>query len=179
LGRVLGAAVATSLVAALVAPTVGTAANRTIRSRAGLVTSVGPLKPTDAGVSRLTTLFGRPTAIVPQPNSCTVRFSQARITVVLANFLGGSACQSGPVQSAVVNGRAWHTQRGLRVGDRIARLKSLYPQARFRDGAWQLETAPLLGLTVATLRASVAGGRVSRIRASLSGRRVTRSFRAR
>jgi hypothetical protein len=167
---VLVATVAAVLLAALIAPAVAPAADRVIRSRAGLITSVGPLKPTDTGVSRLTTLFGTPTTVVPRGNGCTVRFSAARITVTLANFGGGgTACDAGRAQFATVNGRAWRTLRGLRVGDPISRMKRLYRQARFRDGRWALLTAPLFGLSVATLEASVADGRVSRLRAYLGG----------
>jgi len=159
-----------SLVVALATPAAAPAADRVIRSQAGLVSSVGPLKPTDAGVARLTTLFGRRTAVVAKGNGCTVRFSRAHITVVLANFGGGgSACQVGRAQRATVNGREWRTQRGLRVGDRSVRMKRLYPGARRRHGRWELQTAPLFGLTVATLEAVVARGRVARMLTYLGG----------
>ena len=166
----LTATVALGFLVALIEPAVAPAADRVIRTRAGLVTSVGPLRPTDAGVSRLKTLFGAATAVVQRGNSCIVRFSRTRITITLANFgADGSACDAGRAQSAVVNGRAWRTQRGLRVEDRFSRMRQLYPGSRRRNGRWQLQTAPLFGLTVATLEVSVAGGRVSRIQAYLGG----------
>ena len=121
-------------------------------------------------MSRLTALFGKPTSAVGRGNGCTVRFATARITVTLANFGGGgTACDVGRAQSATVNGRAWRTQRGLRVGDSVSRMKALYRQARVRNGRWALQTAPLFGLTVATLEANVVSGRVSRLRAYLGG----------
>jgi len=163
------AAISATLVAVLIAPAVASAADRVIRSRASLVTSVGPLKPTDTGVTRLTTLFGRATAVVPRGNGCVVRFSRAHITVTLANFGGGDACDAGRAQSARVDGREWRTQRGLRVGDRVSRIKRLYSRARFRRGRWELQAAPLFGLSVVTLDASVADGRVRRIQAYLGG----------
>jgi hypothetical protein len=168
--QVLAATLAASLLAVLIAPAAAPAADRVIRSRAGVITSVGPLRPSDAGVSRLTTLFGRPTAAVGRGNGCTVRFSAAHITVTLANFGGGgTACDAGHAQSATLDGRAWRTQRGLRVGDGISRMKRLYRQARVRNGRWELLSAPMFNTTVATLEAYVANGRVSRLRAYLGG----------
>jgi hypothetical protein len=58
--------------------------------------------------------------------------------------------------------------RGLRVGDGVARLRSLYPRARLRDAppeapTWVLVTAPGDGGPHDVLTATVRAGRITGI----------------
>ena len=48
----------------------------------------------------------------------------------------------GVLQTATVLKRKIQTQGGLRVGDSVARLKELHPEAYFQDGCFWLATAP-------------------------------------
>jgi hypothetical protein len=57
--------------------------------------------------------------------------------------------------SALVH--TWTTRLGLRLGDRVARLRRLYPRARRFHGTYRLE---------AGLRAVAADGRVAAFRVS-------------
>ena len=76
----------------------------------------------------------------------------------------------GPFVVATVTGRAWRTAKGLRVGRPVARLRQLYPAARFHTGfaperGWWLvprrRCAEVGGGLFPGLLARVRSGRVS------------------
>jgi hypothetical protein len=74
----------------------------------------------------------------------------------------GRSPKTGYFSSAVMTGARWSTNKGLRNGDTLARLKQLYPRARRHDESWWLVPR----FTAATgsypgLSAMVSGGRVS------------------
>jgi hypothetical protein len=79
------------------------------------------------------------------------------------------SAQGGRFGAAVVTGRRWRTSLGLRIGDPVARLRRLYPRARFHDdpfyGAawWLVVRTSVIGDThdYPGLRARVRNGRVS------------------
>jgi hypothetical protein len=57
---------------------------------------------------------------------------------------GHNACMapaSAYVDTLLLTGDSWRTERGLRVGDRVDRLHDLYPRASLRQGQWWLEVA--------------------------------------
>ena len=81
---------------------------------------------------------------------------------------GGSACKPdlGRAQVArVLRDERWHTARGLHVGDRLRRLKRLYPSVRRHGRAYWLVTGRnVFGprpSRYAVLAATVQSGRVS------------------
>ena len=80
-------------------------------------------------------LFGAPsTSRVTAPQACLQSWKGARLAVHFFTF-EGKPCTQGVALVVTVTGRAaWRTAKGLRVGDTAARLRSLYPQARFRNG---------------------------------------------
>lgn len=83
--------------------------------------------------------FGRPTSRgtdAPGSNLCTVRWRDLGVDVGFASRPG--ACRPGNLRDAAwygasVHSRRWSTNRRLRIGDNVARLRRLYPRARFRD----------------------------------------------
>lgn len=53
----------------------------------------------------------------------------------------------------------WHTQRGLHVGDSLARLRHLYPKAHHDPDVWYIDERP----EVVFMRAQIEHGRVDMI----------------
>jgi hypothetical protein len=87
--------------------------------------------------------FGRPssrsTENPERSNLCTVRWRRLGLEMGFANAppdpcrlarLGNAAWYGATVYS-----RRWQTERGLRVGDSVARLRDLYPNARFSENS--------------------------------------------
>lgn len=83
--------------------------------------------------------LGEPTSVSSDRQPCTARWSQLGIRILFTSFGVETECTDANAQRAVIKGRAgrrsWRTQRGLRVGDRFARLKRLYPYAHQKPGA--------------------------------------------
>jgi hypothetical protein len=70
---------------------------------------------------------------------------------VTADFGGGPPCApTTPIQHLEISSRRWSTERGLRVGDSLDRVRELYPELRrFSDlfgpaPAWRYEWALVL-----------------------------------
>ncbi len=68
-----------------------------------------------------------------------------------ADFGGGPACApTTPIQHLEIFSRRWTTERGLRVGDSLDRVRALYPELRrfpdlFGPGpAWRYDLALVL-----------------------------------
>jgi hypothetical protein len=57
------------------------------------------------------------------------------VHIVTADFGGGPPCANRtPVQQIVITGRQWVTERGLKIGDSLDRVRGLYPELkRFSD----------------------------------------------
>jgi hypothetical protein len=70
--------------------------------------------------------------------SCTVAWPRIGLTLHFG-VIGTdptNPCTGGHLLTATVTSRgAWRTAVGLRVGDRVTRLRSLYPRAVFNGGA--------------------------------------------
>ena len=84
--------------------------------------------------------LGEPTRVVnPDSPTCSATWRSLSLVIHFTSFGGGDSCSDGLAQSAVIRGpaarKSWRTQRGLRVGDRLARLERLYPNARKKPGA--------------------------------------------
>jgi hypothetical protein len=92
--------------------------------------SAGPLGLAQTTVTEAVERFGRPeTQVAKPPYSCVLHWPRLRLTVDFLAF-EGKACASGVAVVATVTGRtAWRTAVGLRVGDSLPRLRSLYPRA--------------------------------------------------
>jgi hypothetical protein len=89
------------------------------------------------------------------------------LTITFANFVGQDPCGSdqGPdtsrLLSATMRGRRWRTPRGLQIGNEIARIHQLYPQAqRHGSSYWLLAKRSQYGNMEASLAAIVWGGHI-------------------
>ena len=118
--------------------------------------------------------FGRPTTIKPtSDSSCTSTWRPIKLTLFTYNLGGQDACspQFGHFGRATMRGPAWRTTKGLRVGDPVARVRRLYPRARFHRGQrffwpagyWLVERKERFGTggTYPGLLAEIRGGRVT------------------
>jgi len=118
--------------------------------------------------------FGRPNGRRVQSggNACRVRWRRLGLIIQFANFgIAGrerTACDAdvGLAQNATIKGRRvrrWRTGRGLRGGDRRARLEDLYPDAEQHGRRWWIVSADSpfgTGGRYAILAAGVTRGRV-------------------
>jgi hypothetical protein len=102
-------------------------------------------------------VFGSPTSRVSRAlKGCYVTWGRIGIR---ARY--GGTCRSPLfLMTASVTARGWQTRRGLRIGDRVARVRALYPGARGQP----LATGGLrFDISGPALRVIVKGGRVVRL----------------
>lgn len=84
----------------------------------------GGVAPTRASAIKA---YGEPDAV--NAAGCMNKWLKLRIRIVTSDFGGGDACGSeGGVQHVEILSRAWRTERGLRVGDSLSRVRKLYPK---------------------------------------------------
>ena len=133
----------------------------------GRVLAIGDFKPArDPTLGAAIDAYGEPSfQRRPAPESCKVGWHALGVKVLFANFGGGSACREdlGRAQTARAFGARWRTAKGLQVGQRLARLRRLYPSATQHGRTWWLVTAvSLFGEThrYPVLSATVRGGTV-------------------
>jgi hypothetical protein len=110
---------------------------------------------------------------------CNVRWASIGLTVHFANYGGEDACthHGGLANDAVIAGpgaRRWSTVPGLRVGNRVERLRRLYPAATRHGRSWWLVTATTHiacdapeGCPYGVLRASMRHHRVDAFRVAI------------
>lgn len=84
--------------------------------------------------------LGQPSHVKnPDIPGCLATWKRLGLKIQFESFGIASDCNEGKAQAAVVKGRrgrvSWRTQRGLRVGDGVEKLKRLYPNARRKPGA--------------------------------------------
>ena len=138
LALVLGAVVVESVVAASTA-----AAARTIKAEPGrywAVTYLGGWHVrAHAEYGKAVFALGEPSVVVGSGVPCTAYWHHLGLRILFSSFGGATSCSDAKAQRAIVKGpvgrRVWRTQRGLRVGDSLARLGRLYPDARRKPGA--------------------------------------------
>jgi hypothetical protein len=77
--------------------------------------------------------YGKPDGKSPQ--GCPNKWKTLGVRMITADFGGGPACApTTPVQQLVITGRQWSTERGLKIGDSLDRVRELYPELeRFND----------------------------------------------
>jgi hypothetical protein len=120
--------------------------------------------------------YGKPDGKSPQ--GCPNKWKALGVRIVTADFSGGRPCAATtPVQQIVITGRQWSTERGLKIGDSLDRVRELYPELkRFndlygKDKLWRYQWALVL-------EESDVGGPpnlIDRLSAVIRGRTV-RSF---
>jgi len=98
-------------------------------------------------------IFGPPSSR-HGPSDCGVQWSRYKLKIAFANFSGGQPCKFGQVLKRA-DSHKWQTDRHLRVGQPLARLHKLYPDAhRHGDTFWlRAATSPITGARYAVLAA--------------------------
>jgi len=96
--------------------------------------------------------LGAPSSVEnPDIPGCAATWAGLGLRIQFESFGIASSCDDGRAQAAVVkgpNGRlSWRTQRGLRVGDSLRKLRRLYPNARRKPSARVIvyQENPILG----------------------------------
>jgi len=170
------APIALAGVLAVLSAAPASAATRTIRWNTKAITHIGSLRTTGGPtIARATQAFGRPSSTrLQQKVLCVVDWTKIGLRVHFVYLglpaPGKTTCTPsvGLVQSVTIRGSSFRTERGLRIGDTTARLRSLYPGARFKQGSWWLASRPAViggapGQLEPYVRANVTGGKVTRL----------------
>jgi hypothetical protein len=66
---------------------------------------------------------------------CRAVWRPLGLTLTFLDLSNGAPCSRGALVIAIATAVQWHTTKGLRVGDSVARLRTLYPGATFFRGA--------------------------------------------
>lgn len=121
-------------------------------------------------LARATSAFGRPDATRRvSRDECRAVWRRIGLTLVYVDLSGGNPCRVGVMLVATATSTRWRTDRGLRIGDRAARIRAVYPRARLVAAApyagWWLikrHTCPTTGSQAYPgLRARTSAHRVS------------------
>ena len=134
----------------------------------GQVVAIGDFKPArDPRLAAAIRAWGDPSGKSGGGDFCKVRWGALGIRFSFQNFGAVDSCQPrhGRAQKGVVSGdRPWRTGRGLRLGDRIDKLKRLYPRSRRSRRGFPLVRAVSPFGTIT--RYTVLGARISQGRVS-------------
>jgi hypothetical protein len=175
--RVMFSAMAVSaglvIAAAAVTPASAATDQRIVVTKKGVVRSVGGFDPQhgDPSTAAANSIFGLGTVRTESDDLCIVDYSVVGLTISFADFgaPGVGACDpsAGKAQVLTATGPAWRTDRGLTIGDRLRKLKRLYPERRLRKGRYELiGKKSLIGPSghQTVLSAFLRGHRVSALR---------------
>jgi hypothetical protein len=98
--------------------------------------------------------FGAPTSRKAEGPSCLMYWARLKLAIRFLDF-ERRPCKNGVAAAITVTSREhWRTAVGLRVGDRVARLWRLYPQASRQIGTY----TPYAGYWLVTRRACAEVG---------------------
>jgi hypothetical protein len=93
-----------------------------------------------AKLARARSVFGRPTSTRRiGRDECRAVWRRIALTLAFVDLSGGNPCRVGALLVATATSSRWRTDRGLRVGDPVSRIRALYPGAR------HFATAPYAG----------------------------------
>jgi hypothetical protein len=134
----------------------------------GKVRAIGDFKPQrDPTLGAAISVFGQPTRIVRTSNaSCRVLYSAIGLRFMFVNLGGGGPCDPAftKAQNVRAFGPRWRTGKGLQIGDRLRRLRSIYPRAtRHGRSWWLIKGINIFGIggnPYPVLRATMKNGRV-------------------
>jgi hypothetical protein len=113
------------------------------------VVRVGGFETSEPTVSAARATFGAPTGFSDARsggNTCVVGWRALGLSIVFGDLSGANdACGDGGLaDTVVIKGAAgadrFQTNKGLRVGQTIARLRTLYPRASRHGSSWWLAT---------------------------------------
>jgi hypothetical protein len=133
----------------------------------GVVRAIGDFRPArNPRLGAAIRAYGPTTSRRGGGEICRVRWANIGVRITFQNFGGADSCEpsGGRAQKAVVDDDRWRTGKGLRIGNRIARLRRLYPDAKRTSRGFRLVEGILpFGepRRYAVLGARVSGGRVS------------------
>jgi hypothetical protein len=95
-------------------------------------------------------------------DECTVVWAALGIQSTFSHSYDNPCALSGCHLETAITGRQWKTDRGLRVGDSLPRLRKLYPRAKvFLGKRWTLITRSFGGTRVPTLLATLDANRIT------------------
>jgi hypothetical protein len=91
---------------------------------------------TDGTLGGAISAFGTPKLDRGSDVTCRATWVRHALTIDFYNLGGGDPCSRrfGFFGRAIMRGDHWRTSKGLRLGDPVARLRRLYPTARFHIG---------------------------------------------
>lgn len=139
----------------------------------GRIARIGDLvDPAAASLPVARRVFGDPRPPRRDRVSCPARWLGLGLLINFVDLGGGNPCTGeGNAQSATVTDARWRTARGLHVGDRLGRLRELYPGASRHGRAWWLisRRSPFGEGRFAPLAAVVADGRVRALEVWIGG----------
>jgi hypothetical protein len=131
---------------------------------------------TDGTLGGAIRAFGTPSLKRGSDVTCRAIWARHALTIDFYNLGGDDPCtrRFGFFGRAIMRGDHWRTSKGLRLGDPVARMRSLYPQARFNTGRrgfrpsgwWLVTRRNRFGLsgTYPGLLAETSHGRVTAFR---------------
>jgi hypothetical protein len=118
--------------------------------------------------------FGRPDGKSPQ--GCPNKWKQLGVRIVVADFGGGPVCAgSTRIQTLVITGKRWRTERGLKIGDSLDRVRQLYPELERFSELYDIDTERYRRTWALVLEPSRVGGPpnlLDRLSAEIRGRKV-------
>jgi hypothetical protein len=133
----------------------------------GEVRAIGDFRPQrDPTLGAATSVFGPPTKVVQTSGaSCRVLYAGVGLRFSFVNLGGGGPCDPAFTKSQVARAfdPRWHTGRGLGIGDRLGRLRRLYPGASRHGRSWWVVRGISLfgsGGPYPVVRATMKNGRV-------------------
>lgn len=139
----------------------------------GQIARLGELvDPAAASLPVAKRTFGDPRPTRRDRVLCPARWPGLGLLINFVDLGGGNPCTSeGNAQSARVTTARWSTARGLHVGDRVGRLRELYPNASRHGRSWWLVSrrSPFGEGRFAPLAAVVADGRVRALEVWIGG----------
>jgi hypothetical protein len=81
-------------------------------------------------------ILGAPTKIrIVSRAECRAVWRPLGLTMSFVDLSSRAPCKRGGVLVATATAARWHTRKGLRIGQPVARLRALYPGAAFHRGA--------------------------------------------
>ena len=112
-------------------------------------TRIGPFHVDRDGIDDAISDFGRPDSREVRTYTCTLRWEQKGLEILFVSTTG-SRCDPGQNAfcAATLATHRWRTTKGLRVGESLGRLHTLYPDATRPGGSgfeqrWVLEPGAL------------------------------------
>lgn len=164
---------ASVLASLLVAPSVATAEDFTIRTNDDdYITRIGDFRTqgsrSAARLSGAIREFGRPSSRRSKygRSGCEVKWRRLKATALFVNYGGYSACDTryGLLQTMTIKGSRFRTTEDIRVGSPTGDIPEAHPDAEFIDSTWWIAKIFLPygdGSDVASIKAIPSGGEVS------------------